>query len=64
MQLTDALRLLSQEEKVYGLQFQGRRYDIGDKLGWLKTTMELALDDPELGPPLQEHLRALMARRS
>ncbi|KQM10974.1 UTP--glucose-1-phosphate uridylyltransferase [Methanomassiliicoccales archaeon RumEn M1] len=64
VQLTDALRLLSQEEKVYGLQFQGRRYDIGDKLGWLKTTMELALDDPELGPPLQEHLRALMARRS
>jgi len=63
VQLTDALRLLSKEEKIYGLKFQGRRHDIGDKLGWLKTTMELALDDPELGPPLREHLRSLMARR-
>ena len=63
VQLTDALRLLSKEEKIYGLKFQGRRHDIGDKLGWLKTTMELALNDPELGPPLREHLRSLMARR-
>lgn len=63
VQLTDALRLLSREESIYGLKFQGRRYDIGDKLGWLKTTMELALDDPELGLPLREHLRSLMASR-
>jgi UTP--glucose-1-phosphate uridylyltransferase len=63
VQLTDALRLLSKEEKIYGLKFQGRRHDIGDKLGWMKTTIELALDDPELGPPLREHLSSLMARR-
>jgi UTP--glucose-1-phosphate uridylyltransferase len=64
VQLTDALRLLSKEERVYGLQFEGRRYDIGDKLGWLKTTMELGLDDPELGPPLREHLRALISQKT
>ncbi len=63
VQLTDALRLLSKEEKVYGLQFDGRRYDIGDKLGWLKTTMELALGDPDLGPPLRDHMRSLMERQ-
>jgi len=62
VQLTDALRLLRQEEPLYGLQFEGARYDIGDKLGWLKTTMRLALEDPELGPPLQEYLRSLIAR--
>lgn len=64
VQLTDALRLLSKEEKVYGLQFEGKRYDIGDKLGWLKATMELALDDPELGPPLREHLRTLIPQKN
>ncbi|NLI74350.1 MAG: UTP--glucose-1-phosphate uridylyltransferase GalU [Euryarchaeota archaeon] len=63
IQLTDALRLLSKEEKVYGLKFEGRRYDIGDKLGWLKTTMELALEDPELGPQLSEYLQLLMAQQ-
>ena len=63
IQLTDALRLLSKEEKVYGLKFEGRRYDIGDKLGWLKTTMELALEDPKLGPQLSEYLQLLMAQQ-
>lgn len=59
VQLTDALRLLREEEPLYGLQFEGTRYDIGDKLGWLKTTMRLALEDPELGPALREYLRDL-----
>ncbi|NLK26539.1 MAG: UTP--glucose-1-phosphate uridylyltransferase GalU [Euryarchaeota archaeon] len=63
IQLTDALRLLQKEEPLYGLQFEGTRYDIGDKLGWLKTTMRLALEDPELGPPLREYLSDFIAER-
>jgi len=61
VQLTDALRLLGKEEALYGLQFEGVRYDIGDKLGWLKTTMHLALEDPELGEPLRKYLSDLMS---
>ena len=48
IQLTDAIRVLAKEQAVYAYQFQGRRYDIGDKEGFLEATVEQALKRPEL----------------
>ena len=59
LQLTDALTLLLQEEKVYGFTFEGKRHDTGNKLGFLKATIEFALKRPDLGQGLREYLRSL-----
>jgi len=48
IQLTDALKEMAKEKEVYGMLYKGRRYDIGDKLEWLKANVELALEDEEL----------------
>ncbi len=57
LQLTDALRLLLKDEKVYGYVFEGTRYDTGDKLGFLKATIDFALKRPELGGELRTWLK-------
>jgi len=59
LQLTDALRGLLKKEKMYGYVFEGKRHDAGDKLGFLKATVELGLKHKELGGPLREYLKAL-----
>lgn len=53
LQLTDAIQSLLQEEDVYGLLYGGRRYDVGDKIGWLKATFELALERQEFRDSLR-----------
>ncbi len=62
IQLTDALRLLRQREKVYAYEFQGRRYDIGTKLDWIKTHLELLMRDPEFQGPVREFMAELLRR--
>lgn len=57
LQLTDGLRQLLKYEKIYGFQFEGKRHDTGDKLGFLKATVEFALKREDLGPGLREWLR-------
>jgi UTP--glucose-1-phosphate uridylyltransferase len=59
LQLTDGLRLLLQREKLYGYVFDGKRHDTGDKLGFLKATVEYALKRPDLGSDLREWLKEL-----
>jgi UTP--glucose-1-phosphate uridylyltransferase len=60
LQLTDGLRgLLSAGEKVYGYTFEGKRHDAGDKLGFLKATVELALKRPGMGKEFADYLRSL-----
>ncbi|HXO38948.1 MAG TPA: UTP--glucose-1-phosphate uridylyltransferase GalU [Candidatus Acidoferrum sp.] len=60
LQLTDGLRgLLSAGEKIFGYTFEGKRHDTGDKLGFLKATVEFALKRPDLGPDFAEYLRTL-----
>jgi UTP--glucose-1-phosphate uridylyltransferase len=59
LQLTDGLRQLLRREKVYGYVFEGKRHDTGDKLGFLKATVEFALKRPDLGEPLREYLKTL-----
>ncbi len=57
VQLTDALRLLREREPVYGYVFEGRRYDIGTKLDWLKAHLELTLANEEFRGPLTRFIK-------
>jgi len=57
LQLTDAIKALLAYEKVYGFHYEGKRHDAGDKLGFLKATVELALKRDDLGPPFREWLK-------
>jgi UTP--glucose-1-phosphate uridylyltransferase len=58
LQLTDALKALLKHELIYGFCFEGKRYDAGDKLGFLKANVEFALRREDLGPGFRKWLRA------
>jgi len=60
IQLTDALRTLCLEEPIYGLSFKGQRFDVGDKLGYLKAMVEFALDRPDLAEQFGHYLRQVV----
>ena len=59
LQLTDGLRGLLKKEKIYGFTFEGKRHDAGDKLGFLKATVEFALKRDDLGKDFREYLKTL-----
>ncbi len=59
IQLTDGIRSLLSEEDVYALDFKGKRYDVGDKVGWLKATIELALQREEYRDELSVFLKEI-----
>lgn len=59
IQLTDGIKALLKEEKVFGYTFEGRRFDAGDKFGMLQATVEFALKRPDLGPRFREYLKTL-----
>ena len=59
IQLTDGLRALLRERPIYGWRFEGKRYDAGDKLGFLTATVEFALRSPELGDAFRQYLKSL-----
>src|ERR1700733_4071123 len=59
IQLTDALRHLLHRRPIYAVRFDGTRYDAGDKLGFLKATVEYALRRSDLGGPFREYLKGL-----
>ncbi len=56
IQLTDAIQTLLKTRPVYGFLFRGKRYDAGDKLGYLKATVDLALKNPELSEGFRSYL--------
>ena len=56
IQLTDALKTLSAHEAIYAYNFEGKRYDVGDKLGFLEATVDFALKRPELRDEFMEFL--------
>ena len=60
IQLTDALLTLMEEEAMYAYDFEGIRYDVGDKLGFLKATVEYALRKEELRDEFIEYLRTVI----
>ncbi|PYU04081.1 MAG: UTP--glucose-1-phosphate uridylyltransferase [Acidobacteria bacterium] len=59
IQLTDALRILAKERGLWALIYEGISYDAGDKLGFLKATVEIALQNPELGAEFRKYLKSL-----
>ena len=56
LQLTDGIKALLKHEDVYGFTYEGKRHDAGDKLGFLKATVEFGLKDAALGPRFREWL--------
>ena len=60
IQLTDALRRLLQRRPIYAYEFEGERYDVGTPLGWLETTIALALESPDIGTKLRDYLGRLL----
>lgn len=62
IQLTDAIVKLMKEEKVHAYQFQGTRYDIGDKVGYLKAILDFALERESLRKPLMDYICELAQR--
>lgn len=59
IQLTDGLKYMLRNRPIYGLKFEGTRYDAGDKLGFLKATVEFALNRHDLGKQFREYLKNL-----
>jgi len=59
IQLTDALKHLLRSRPIYGFKFEGKRYDAGDKLGFLTATVEFALKRPDLGGEFRAYLESL-----
>jgi len=57
--LTDALRGLRARRPMYAVEFEGQRYDTGDKLGFLKATVEFALARPDLADEFRAYLKSL-----
>ena len=62
IQLTDALKALLKKKPVYGFLFEGRRYDAGDKVGYLKATVELALKSPSVKDEFREYLLSAISK--
>jgi UTP--glucose-1-phosphate uridylyltransferase len=59
IQLTDAIEALASDQEVYGYAFDGRRYDAGTTMGWLKASVELALERPDIGAEFRRYLGGL-----
>jgi UTP--glucose-1-phosphate uridylyltransferase len=62
IQLTDAIQKLNQIQKVFAYDFEGKRYDVGEKIGFVKTTIEFALQDAELRLNLLEYLEGIIGK--
>ncbi len=59
IQLTDAMRAMVKKHAMYGLRFEGKRYDIGNKLDFIKTNIEYGLRHKEIGKELKAYLKSL-----
>ncbi|WP_204200705.1 UTP--glucose-1-phosphate uridylyltransferase GalU [Mammaliicoccus sciuri] len=59
IQLTDAIERLNKDDKVYAYDFEGQRYDVGEKIGFVKTTIEYALKDEEMRDEIKQYIQTL-----
>ncbi|KAB8133083.1 UTP--glucose-1-phosphate uridylyltransferase GalU [Gracilibacillus oryzae] len=62
IQLTDAIQQLNESQSVFAYDFEGKRYDVGEKLGFVRTTLEFALQNEEIGAEVEEMIEELAAR--
>lgn len=63
IQLTDAIQKLNQIQRVFAYQFEGKRYDVGEKLGFIQTTIEFALKDKELRTHLYKFIEDILKKQ-
>ncbi|WP_017379291.1 UTP--glucose-1-phosphate uridylyltransferase GalU [Paenisporosarcina sp. TG-14] len=63
IQLTDGIQQLNQVQRVFAYDFEGKRHDVGDKIGFVKTTVEFALQDEELRDELVKFLEGILEKR-
>ncbi len=63
IQLTDGISKLARQRKVYGYEFEGEHYDIGDKFGFVRATVAYALKRPELKEQTREYLQAVISKK-
>jgi UTP--glucose-1-phosphate uridylyltransferase len=59
IQLTNGLRALRGQQPIYAVEFEGKRHDTGEKLGFLKATVEFALARPDLADAFRDYLKGL-----
>jgi UTP--glucose-1-phosphate uridylyltransferase len=64
IQLTDAIQQLTLIQDVYAYHFEGKRYDVGEKLGFILTTLDFALQNKELYSPLITALEEVLHREN
>lgn len=57
IQLTDAIQSLNEIQRLFAYNFEGKRYDVGEKLGFVQTTIEMALQHEELREELLEFMK-------
>ena len=62
IQLTDAIQKLNEIQRVFAYDFEGKRYDVGEKLGFIQTTLEFAMQDDELKDSLIPFMQDLLAK--
>ncbi|SEN49067.1 UDP-glucose pyrophosphorylase [Mesobacillus persicus] len=62
IQLTDAIQKLNQIQRVFAYDFEGKRYDVGEKIGFVKTTVEFALQNEEIKHELLEYLEDVLRK--
>jgi len=63
IQLTDAIQMLNEKQDVYAYDFEGTRYDVGEKFGFVKTTLEFALKDKEIGEEVASLITKLASKQ-
>ena len=59
IQLTDAIERLNQSEQVFAYDFEGERFDVGEKIGFVKTTIQYALKDEEMSEEIRQFIQTL-----
>lgn len=64
IQLTDAIQKLNKIQKVFAYQFEGKRHDVGDMLGFIRTTMEFALENPEFGEEVEIMMKEMLVEKA
>ncbi len=62
IQLTDAIQRLNEIQRVFAYDFEGKRYDVGEKFGFIQTTIEMALQHDELKSELLDYMKQLLER--
>lgn len=63
IQLTDAIQKLNETQQVFAYEFEGKRYDVGEKIGFIQTTIEFSLKNPELREDILEYMKEVISKQ-